>query len=504
MSNFFLQNTADYSSHFDFDYEVARWTEEASVMATRDDTDIDHPACMKIVSSADGNGVHYTQAASGSMKYVIEFAYKNIVTQEIDYLIYDVTNAVPIASGTLTEISWSIFYKEITTPDTCASMRLYLRAGTASGVAFYIDDIVMQGNAMEREPDDYNSTLPAISNTHQAIARKIIDQTYANFEASMSWKYLPSANLNILRNMRRLGKPTYFDDSDVPQMTEGKHLYTETIYTFLGITNPSASHLAYYDIDSGLPALSTDFEDTEFSTADYSDITSDDSDATSRSNSTIKAYQYEKYIFNVTEYTTLNEVRSISIKWIGTCVDTTPNTTNGVSLYVWNGVAWLGVARSRTGDEQTLRFTTTKLEQAQDFVDTAGGKIIILVRSNGYGSSSGVITLETDYIEAIVNEGMNEIIQLSNKAVLDAGMDIVSVENITQDTTLSLGADYTIGDDRQSIITIGQAAGDYIEVTYNQYYYVMVENIPMHNLSGNNISAPNRQINMSLTSLVRI
>ena len=503
MANFFLQNTADYSSHFDYEYEVAEWIEEATATATRDTDDADHPSCLKVIATADGDGVYYTEQAAGGMKYVIEFAYKNAATQEIDYVIYDATNSQNIATGTLTATEWSIFYKEITTPATCVSLRLYLRAGTATGVAFYIDDVVMQGNAMEREPGDYSPSFPEVANEHQTIKRKIHDMTYVGFQCSMSWDFLPSAYFDKLLAMRKLGEATFFDDGDVPQITEGKHIYNETAYTFSGITNPSVTHSAYHDQSTGLPTASSDFEDTEFTTAEYGDIAADDSDADLRTCDNNKAYQYEKYIFKVTEYTSADEVRSFALKWIGTCVDTTQNAANGVTIYLWNGATWMKVARSRSGDEQTLRFSTSKPEQASDFVDVSTGYIRILVRSNGYGASTGDITLETDYVEVIVNENLDTTISLSNKAVLDGSGDVVSVENITQGTTLTLGATYTIGADRQTIITSGQNAADYIEVTYNQYYNIRISNLSGRSLHGNSVATPNRQINMSLETTVK-
>ena len=98
-------------------------------------------------------------------------------------------------------------------------------------------------------------------------------------------------------------------------------------------------------------------------------------------------------------------------------------------------------------------------------------------------ASGYILSLTSYYIEATINKGLSTTVSLLNKAILSAG-DVVYVKNLTTQNTLTLGATYTIGDDRKSIVTSSQSAGDMIEVKYNQYYAVKGSN-----LTGEKISA---------------
>jgi hypothetical protein len=87
-------------------------------------------------------------------------------------------------------------------------------------------------------------------------------------------------------------------------------------------------------------------------------------------------------------------------------------------------------------------------------------------------------------VECEINEGLDLTVDLSHKAILDENEDVIWVKNLTQGTTLTLGTDYTIANDRRSVTVLGQASGDDIEVKYNRYFEVMFASIPEEWLGG--------------------
>lgn len=510
-ATFFLQNVHEFESHFDYGWEINQWVVEDDATVTRDTDDTDHPSCMKVVEDTDTKGVYYDVAGCEPLTtYVCEFAFKLGASQELDILIYDQTGAASIYSVSksphaLDVDAWQNFYKEVTTPAGCVTVRIYLRAGTAAGTAFYIDDILFQGNALVWDPGEYDVSYSQVKNTHfTEKGTRVTDITSVTPRFSLSWQdptgFLNNAKFSKILNMYRAKKATWFTDTNVPTMTDGAHIYTATTYNFVGISNPSGTHIAHYSQSSSPPNAVDDFETTEFATADYNAVDGDDALYAEDSPTVVGNHEFHKFKFKVTEYTAAANVKNINITYKGLCSDTSPKTNNGIVLFAWNGTNWWEVGRTRTADKQTITFSTTRAEQAQDFVDTSNGWIYLLAMSMGTKGATGAITLRSHFIQVIVNKGLDTTITLSNKAILTAG-DVVSVINRTDKATLTLDTHYRIGDDRQSVITDSQDAGDYIEVTYNQYYSVEVADLSERRLPSTTLSAPNRTVTLTLESL---
>lgn len=510
MPNLFLQNTSEFESHFDYDWEIAQWVIEGDAAKTRDTTDEDHPSCMKIVEDTDGQGVYYdVTGCEPSTTYVCEFAFKLGASQELDVLIYNQTGAATIYSTSksphaLDVNAWQNFYKEFTTPAGCTTVRIYLRAGTAAGTAFWIDDILCQGNAIIMDPGSYTVSYGQRKHSHETGKARITDITSIFPRFVLSWQtgsgYLTSAQFAKLLAVQKARSATWLSDGAEPQMIDGSHLYTEATYNYVGISNPSATHVAYDASSADVPNAASDFETNEFATADYNAIDGDDASYAEDTATVIGRHQYHKFRFKVTEYTTADEVRSIHITYKGSCSDTSQKSNNGIILLAWNGTNWFELARSRTGDKQTLSFSTTRPEQAQDFVDTSAGYIRIIAMSMATKSTPGALTLRSYYIQVVVNKDLSTSIALSNKAQLTGG-DVVSVINRTTKATLTLDTHYRIGDDRESVITDSQSAGDYIEVTYNQWYNVEVDNFSEERLPTASASTPSRTVTLALESV---
>jgi hypothetical protein len=206
-------------------------------------------------------------------------------------------------------------------------------------------------------------------------------------------------------------------------------------------------------------------------------------------------------VFSASTYAIAANVRKFTVTYKGLSQDQSNNNVDGIELYGWDGVNWVLLDRSRTPDKQTLTFSTSKPEIAQQFV--VSSLIRLLAKTRATKDTTGNLDLRTHYVDCVVNEDLSTDVPLLNKAVLDSGGAVVSVKNLTQDTTLALGTDYTISDDRLAVKTIGQAEGDVIEVKYNQYYHLVLDTLTEQPFSGD-VSLPTRSVQVHLRTLTPI
>lgn len=512
--NFFLLDPLGYYVEFEDLYEVSAWTaEDGTVTITRDQDPLNnetHPSCMKIVSTTDGKGGYKDVTARAQSDYVVEFDYKITATQEIDWVIYDQTNGANIATGTLDQTGdWYGFYRRVTTPVNCVTIRLYLRAGTATGVSFFIDNIGCRGNLIleDAESENYVRSYPYQANLHNMQRGNAIeDSTAPRMTFPLFWEYLTDTQFSELQNLIRSNKESYFDDGNLPDCAELQNFYLETQYTFSEITNPSETDVAYYDTDVDLPSAESDFETTEFSTADYGKIDANDSDSVDTSittTSNVKKYIYHKFRLDISgEYAVIDAIQRMKIKYVGKCDDASGNDIDGVVIYVWHNSNWFKIGESTSKDKTTIDYITDEPVQAQDFVDIADQTITILVRSRGHKGSDGDLVMESYYISVWVNQDMGSGVTLSNEFTLDATGDIESVENLTDDTTLVLDTDYIIGDGRDNLKGMSEDAGDLIKVTYKPRMRVAKSGVPNERWWGTGTPiTPERNATLTLQSL---
>ncbi len=463
MPEFFIANPADTDFPFAEDWEVAQWVEEsgATITVTRDTTDSDRPGVMKVVSDTDAKGVYYTiENLLASTKYAFSLAYKVDADQEIDYVIYDNSNAGNIETGTLVESSgeWSYHYEELTTPAGCTEVIIYLRAGDSGGDAFYIDDLKFQGNALEEDPDEFLPVYPK-----GGLSRRTLDGTLrgdvslTTVDFTLSFPFLTAEGFDSLLDLHKTRKETYFDDQAVPPMTEKDTLYTETEYDYTDVANPSGTHVAYEDKSASEPSAQADFETTEIATADYNVLDDDDANSYQDSASVTGHYQYHKFVFDCSgEYTLASEVQSFEVTYKGKSNDASSANQDGVTLYAWNVNAgnWVKLGSTRVSTKETISQSFMKPEQAQMFVDTTNGIISLLVQTNGTKGSGTALTLDSYYVTVTVNKSKSNTINLLNRAQLSDGR-VIHVKNRTDRLTLALGPDYRMGDDGESVIVDG-------------------------------------------------
>ena len=513
-ANFFLLDPSGYYVEFDNSYETSGWVPEDGTVAITLDQDAvnneDHPSCMKIISTTDGKGGYIDVTTTAELECVVEFNYKMDATQEIDWVIYDQTNAANIAIGTLVKSAdWYGFYRRITTPAACVTIRLYLRAGTATGETFFIDDIGCRGNLIleDAESELYIRSFSRQSNLHNMQRGNAVqDSTPPRMSFPLTWKYLTNSQFSELIKFVRSNSVAYFDDGNLPDCVELQNVYTETQYTFSGITNPSGTHVAYYDTDTDLPNDETNFETTEFSTVNYQAIDANDSNSVDTSittTSNIKKYIYHKFQFDLSPtYVAINDIQRMKIKYVGECDDASSNDVDGVVVYVWHNSNWLRIGESTSKDATTIDYVTDEPVQAQDFVDIADQTITIIVRSRGHKGSDGNLTMKSHYLSVWVNQDMGSGVALSNEFTLDAGGDVVEVKNLTDDAVLVLDTDYVIGDGRDNLKAMSEDEGDLIQVTYKPRIAVAMSGTAGDRWWGTSTPAtPPREVTITLQSL---
>ncbi|KKN28531.1 hypothetical protein LCGC14_0853280 [marine sediment metagenome] len=478
--NFYLLDNAGFFTEFDDAFNVTAWTaEDGTVTHTHNQDTVNqptHPKCMKVVSTTDGKGVYQDVASlTPDEVHVVEFDYKIDATQEIDWRIWDQTNGANIANGTLdVTANWLGFYREVTTPANCTTIRLFLRAGTATSVAFYIDNIGCRGNVIKEdaESEGYERSLTRQSNTHTTERGVIVeDSSLSRMMFPLTWPFLDNTQFASLIKFARTRNQSYFNDGNMPRLIIKQQVFTETQYTYSGITNPSGTHVAYIDTDVDLPNVEGDFQTTEFSTANYVAVDGNDSNSVDTSittTSNVKKYIYHHFVIDISaEYGVIDAIQRFKIKYVGEGDDLSDNDVNGVVVYIWNGSNWMRIGESTSKDKTTIDYSTDEPVQAQDFIDIGDQTVAILVRSRGHKGSGGNLTLKSYYISVWINQDMSSGVKLLSETRLDSGGDVVEVKNITDDNVLILGTDYEIGDGLDNIKAMSEDAGDLIEVTYN-------------------------------------
>lgn len=517
MPDFFLQDPSGYNADFDEEYEAEDEydTETGNVQNdwyqnTASETFEDHRACMKITSTADGEGVYHELTVESGAKYVLEFDYYiPTVGNEIDWQVYDQTNGADIDSGTLTYTGrWHGHYITMTVPATCTTARLFFRSGSAGTVSFYLDSVRFQGNLIAIDPEigggfDY----PDQRNSRRlANGDLLTDRSGRTYSHSLSFPVLTADQYDLLMKAVRSDKVSYIDDADLPQMVEYFTHYEQNSYAYSGVTNPSGSHVAYYDSDVDLPSASSDFEATEFSTADYQAVDGYGGgtvDTALSGAGDINKYIYHKLEIDISgDYSAIDDIRSFWIWYAGEGEDLSDNALNGLVMYAWNGTVWMRLQEAYGDGEHKLIYSVEDAAQAQDFVDISNNVVRILIRTLGLKGSTGSLTLKSNYIRMQINKGYESYIPLSHKAQLDAGGDVVEVRDVNQDSVKTLGTHYKIGDGLDKLNAVSVNVGHTYKVTYTPQMAVQVGAVSEQRHPGGAAGSKPRALSLSVTGVI--
>lgn len=426
-----------------------------------------------------GEGVYEDYTVEPEVMYLLTCLYR-MERGELTIQIYDQTNGAEISAVNKIEMGWSGAEISFTAPAGCIAVRIKFlqKADNQRPGPFMVDNVSLNGNILSKDPDEYERIPQRVGAFHQTLSgRRIYDLRAIHYTFHLGWTYLSQEQYESLQGVYYSNELLYFDDGDVPALVESDTVYNTETYDFQGITNPSGTHKAYSDNSSSLPSAKTDFETTEFSTADYQAVDEDDSNYKETTDPSVPRYLYHKFLF--LSSIAQSGVQRFRVKIGCLSEDTSTEDVDGCVLYGWNGANWVEIASNSNSTKNYLTYYTVEPEVAKQFVDSSDNYIRLLLRSQyARKKYTESLNLRTYYVECEINEDLNLTLELSHKAILDISGDVIWVKNITQGTTLVKDTDYTIAADRRSVTVSGQTSGDKIEVKYNRYFEVMFSSIP--------------------------
>lgn len=449
-----------------------------------------------------GEGAYKDYSVQEKVIYVLNCLYRVPEVGTLTIQLYDQTNGAEISSKNVTDSSWNSAMLQITAPENCTTIRIKFiqKADSQRPGPFLIDNVSLDGNILRRDPDGYERIPMRIGTFHQTLSgRRIYDIRAFHYEFLLHWTLADSEEYENLRSAYFSNELLYFNDGDVPALRESDVVYENVGYDYQGITNPSGTHKAYSDSSSSLPSGKTDFETTEFSTADYQAIDEDDSSYKETADPSVPKYLYHKFL--ILSSIVQSGVQRLRVRIACLSEDTSTEDVDGCILYGWNGASWVEMASSSNSSKNYLEYSAVEPEVAREFVDSSDNYIRLLIRSQyARQKYTESLSLRTHYVECEINEDLDLIIELSHKAILNENDDVIWVKNLTQGTTLVKDTDYTIATDRRSVTISGQTSSDEIEVKYNRYFEVMFGSLPEEWLN-RDANTNDRDINIILETL---
>ena len=529
MGNFTLTPTATATFDLEgFAGDSDIWTETDSdkTTASRYTSDGERSSVMKFVgkvwnlgdgitlgdesylgNSTDGagEGVYedYTVTAENVYSFSCQYKCDN-TSAYMTILVYDQDNSATICTIDVNDATWSLYEAEVTVPVGCTTIRVkFLQtAETTRGGPFYVDDVGLLENALTSDPDHY-TRIPSISGGIQEAlsGKKYYDQRAVHYEHRLRWNAMEAGQFDTLYQFYKSGSLLYFNDGDVPAITESETIYDTAEKTFADVTAPSSTHKAYKDSSASLPSAEDDFDSTEYGTANYQAIDGDDTSYVATTNPTATYYLYHR--FDVDPGIARASVRRFRVKVAALSDDSSAANTDGVVLYVYNHVdsAWVEIARTTNSSKNDLTYSTAEATVAQQFIDDSDDYVRLLVRSRAARNGTDALSLRVYYVEVEVNEDLDLVVDLSHRAVLDDDSDVIHVKNTTDGTTLTLTTDYTIASNRRSVTIVGEDSGDSIEVSYARYFEVAITEMPEEFLDGDPASDRYRNVEVVMETL---
>ncbi len=406
--------------------------------------------------SADGKGEGVYKDYTVTAGNLYTFSALHRVGHSDAYLtiqIYDQSNDESISSVNVNATSWTTRSERITAPFGCSTIRVKFlqKSDVAYTGPFFVDNVALNESGIVYDPDDYSYAPEVIGAYFQTLGgRRVHDQRGIHYDFLLRWEYLEKAQVDLLRAMFTQGETIYFDDSEVPYLTESEVVSDTAEEDYVGVTNPSSTNKAYTDNSSSLPSAEGDFDSTEYSTAGYGKIDGDDANYHQTTNPTAGNYLYHRFDFDGgIARASVNRFR-VLVK--ASCDDASPDNIDGCILYAWNDVdaGWVEVARSSSSAKTSLAYSTAESDVAQSYIDSSTQRVKLLLRSVASRTSGQNLTLRTYYAELELNEGLDLTVDLSHRAVLTSS-DVIYVKNLTQSITMKNLVEYEIASDRRSI-----------------------------------------------------
>lgn len=294
----------------------------------------------------------------------------------------------------------------------------------------------------------------------------------------------------------------FFIDGEVPTLVEEYTIYDNATYNYVGITNPSITHIGYTDSGADLPTAYDDYDTTEISTADYQEIDADDANYNETTNPADTAYLWHRFQFE--SAITGNSIQRFRVKVIASSNDSSSRNYDGCILYAWDGNTWDEIARTSNDSINDLEFSTADSTIAQQYVDD-DGYVYLLLRSRAARNDTDNLNLRTYYAEIEINDDLDLVITPSHRPRFPTNdLDVDwTIKNKTEGTTLAWLTDFTYNrvTTEITILASGGSSGDIIEVTYYRYWEVEISSMPENWLRGDPDEDRDRSIELLLKTV---
>jgi hypothetical protein len=479
---------------------AATITRQASAIASTDSVS----PIMRIVTSGASQGAYKDYTVVGGDLVWVTFI--SLETSEVTTIeAYDQTNSVSIGSQAASASAAGTIFFAFTVPATCELVRIKIT--TSSAVTVDIDNFTFARNAFIYNPDDLLPNPNVVGGVLQVLdGDRVRSRITTHRTFQLNFKTITDAMYERFWEIFQSNDIVFFDDGDVPTLTELFTYYDTLTMNFEGVENPAGvddDGVAATAAQSTLPVLYTDpvgagaTPATEISTVNYTNIGADDGNGLTTSDPADTFYLYHKFSFS-DETWDRDEVQRLKILVKAEAIDGSPAALHGcvLSAFVWTTddtpLGWQEIARTTNGNKNNLQWSTTDPDRAQGMLtaDQAAGDgpdLYLVLRSRAARDGANSLTMTTYYVEIVYNDGLDSEQVLTHQIRLpnDAEATDIAIKNQTTGATFAETTNYTI---RTGGITLptnvvtftgtGISQGDVIETTYNRWHEVRIAYMP--------------------------
>lgn len=489
---------------------------------------------MRIVTTGADDGAYkdYT-VVPGDLVWVTFLSLETTEATTIEA--FDQTNGVTIASQAASIDSAARIFFAFTVPDKSAALpngctTVRIKITTSAVKTVDVDDFCFSKNSIIINPNPVTGSPNEAGGIGQALDGNRVEYRIAKHTRwTLIWNYIDDVMFDRLWNQFLSQDVLFFDDGDVPALTEIFTYYDTVTANFEGITTP-------VDVDdagesataaqSTMPTLYTGPVGagatplTAADDTDYANMGTDDGNSMATTDPADTFYLFHKHSFSPDEDDwTRAFVQRLSITLKAESVDGSPAGNHGVILYafIWSAldtpIGWQEIARTTNADKNTLSWSTTDPDRAQSLLtdnqaNNDGPDLLLLVRSRAARDGANSLSLETYYIEMTYNEGLDSEMTLTHQIALptDTPADDITVKDQTSGATFVHGTNFTVRDGvtmPTNIITFitGQTQGDDIVAEYKRYHEVRIASMPNRAQYDDINSDPTRNISVTLETI---
>jgi hypothetical protein len=503
---------------------AATITRQASAIASTDSAS----PIMRIVTTGAAQGAYKDYTVVGNDLVWVTFI--SLETSEVTTIeAFDQTNGVSIASQAASIDSADVILFAFTVPATCELVRIKIT--TSSAVTVDIDNFSFARNAIIINPDNVMPSPEDVGGVAQTLNGDRIKYSITTHRRwTLTFNYVTDTMYDRLWELFQSPDTLFYDDGDVPKLTEEFTYYDAQTLSLAGHTKPVSSMasadvqgIATYSLDtrSALPSAVTDYYDLEVETADYNSISVDDGNYFETTNPNDGSYLWHAFGFTDEDWTRA-QIQRMSLTVKCESIDSGPAGLHGVVLYAYlwnssdNALGWVEIARTTNANKNTIEFSTLDADRAQSFFTTEnvnppftdGPDMWVQLRSRAQRDGSNNLILRTYFIESVWNEGLDSEMTLTHQISLptDTESADIAVKDKTSGATFTAGTNFTVRDGvtlPTNVVTFvtGQTQGDDITAEYNRFHEVRIQHMPDFALFDDASSNPTRRLTIVLESI---